>query len=350
MAEVARHWAEVGLEVTVRTSHAAGATRTERRDGYRVIRRAGRYAVFPDVAVHEVLRRHGPIDAIVEAWNGVPFLTPLWFRGPRVVLLHHVHQRMWDLVLPPRLAGLGRFVEARLAPPVYRGSSVVTLSSSSRREIIEVLGLDPAHVGLAPPGIDARFRPDTAVGRSPVPLVVAVGRLMPAKRFDELIRIAAEVRSDVPDLSLVIAGEGYERARLEGLVADLGAQAWVELPGRVSDEELVDLYRRSWAVAATSLAEGWGMTLTEAAACGTPAVATRIAGHLDSVAHGTSGLLAGDDRELADHLRRILSDADLRAELSSGALDHAATFTWDATAAGVLAPLVDQAAGRVRAR
>ena len=348
MAEVASRWAEAGLDVTLRTSHAAGATRTERRDGYRVIRRAGRYSVFPDVAVHEVLRRHGPVDAVVEAWNGVPFLTPLWFRGPRAVLLHHVHQNMWDLVLPPRLAGAGKLVEARLAPPVYRRSPIVTLSRSSQREITQILGLRPELVTVAPPGIDERFTPDPGVARSPHPLVVAVGRLMPAKRFDHLVRIAAEVRSDVPGLELVIAGEGYERGPLEDLVRHLGAEGWVRLPGRISDDDLVALYRRAWVVAATSMAEGWGMTLTEAAACGTPAVATRIAGHLDSVAEGRSGLLADDDRALADDLRAVLCDAELRHRLSEGARRHAAAFTWDATAVGVFEPLAAQAAGRRR--
>ena len=350
MAEVARRWAEAGLDVTMRTSHAAGATRTEHRDGYRVIRRAGRYSVFPDAAAHEVLRRHGPVDAVVEAWNGVPFLTPLWFRGPRVVLLHHVHQNMWDLVLPPRLAGVGKAVEARLAPPIYRRSPIVTLSTSSQREITEILGLPSDHVTVAPPGIDDRFGPDPAVPLSPHPLVVAVGRLMPSKRFDHLIRIAAEVRRHVPDLELVIAGEGYERGPLERLIRSLDADGWIHLPGRISDEALVELYRRAWVVAATSMAEGWGMTLTEAAACGTPAVATRIAGHLDSVHEGHSGLLADDERGLTEDLRAVLTDADLRLRLSEGARKHAATFTWDATATGVFAPLAARAAGRRRRR
>ncbi len=62
-------------------------------------------------------------------------------------------------------------------------------------------------------------------------------------------------------------------------------------PGHVSDEELLDLYRSAWVVASASAREGWGMTITEAGACGTPAVATRIAGHTDAVVHEHSGLL-----------------------------------------------------------
>src|SRR5690606_37423452 len=124
--------------------------------------------------------------------------------------------------------------------------------------------------------------------RSVRPMVVAVGRLMPSKRYDSLIRIAHRVRADVHDLELVIVGEGYEADNLRNLVAELDASSWVRFAGRVSDDDLVSLYQSAWVVASASVSEGWGMTLTEAAACGTPAVATDIAGHRDAVEHGVS--------------------------------------------------------------
>ena len=66
---------------------------------------------------------------------------------------------------------------------------------------------------------------------------------------------------------------------------------WIELVGRLSEDELLDVYRRAWVLVSTSQREGWGMTITEAAACGTPAVVTRIAGHSDAVVHGVTGIL-----------------------------------------------------------
>ena len=166
---------------------------------------------------------------------------------------------------------------------------------------------------------------------------------MAPKRFDELIRIVHSIRDRHPDVQLVIVGDGYERLALEELIADLDAGSWVRLAGHVSDEELLDLYRQAWLVASASIAEGWGMTLTEAAACGTPAVATRINGHTDSVLDGRSGLLADDSRELAQKIDLVLSDDDLRAGSAHGALECAASLTWDATALGVLTPLADEA-------
>jgi glycosyltransferase involved in cell wall biosynthesis len=174
-------------------------------------------------------------------------------------------------------------------------------------------------------------------------LVVAVGRLVPVKRFDALLRALTKVKVDHPALEAVIIGEGYERPALEALRDELGATDWVRLAGRVSDEELVAWYRRAWVVASSSQREGWGMTLTEAAACGTPAVATDIAGHADAVVNGESGLLVDDVGQLPDALGRVLGDEVLRSRLSKGAIARARWFTWDATARRALEALAGEA-------
>jgi glycosyltransferase involved in cell wall biosynthesis len=339
---VASLWAAAGLDVTFRTSAVPGGARALTRDGYRVVRQAGRYAVFPGAAWEGLRMGYRPGDALVEVWNGMPFLSPLWYRGPRIVFLHHVHAEMWGMVLPPTLARLGDTFERRVAPPMYRRSRIVTLSESSRREIIDMLGFRPEQISVAPPGIDARF----SVGgrRSPTPLVVAVGRLVPVKRFDVLIRSLAKVKSDHPDLEAVIVGEGYERPRLEQLREELGATDWVRLPGHASDDDVLSWYRSAWVVASSSQREGWGMTLTEAAACGTPAVATAIAGHADAVVDGESGILVEDAADLPMALSRVLGDEVLRNRLSKGALARSRWFTWEATARRALEVLAAQAA------
>lgn len=339
---VASRWAAAGLDVELRTSGVPGRSIVTHRDGYRVVRRSGRYAVFPHVMWQGACAEQQRGEGLVEIWNGMPFFSPIWFRGPRIVFLHHVHAEMWGMTLPGWLARIGETVERWLAPPLYRSSRIVTLSESSRQEIISMLGMRSSRVTVAPPGVERRFRPGGE--RSPVPLVVAVGRLVPVKRFDLLIHMLARARQKCPELQAVIIGEGYERPRLEALRSTYDAESWLELPGRLEDEEVTDWYRRAWVVASTSKREGWGMTLTEAAACGTPAVATRIAGHEDAVAPGVSGILTSDREEFADALIRVLGDPQLRERLSAGALGHAQEFTWEATAYKTFSALADEAA------
>lgn len=337
---VAALWGQAGIEVTMRTSFAAGHPSVVWRDGYRVIRKAGRYLVFPRAVLSELMGWHGERDALVEIWNGMPWFSPVWARGPRVAWLHHWHSSMWHMTLPPRLARTGAFIEARIAPPLYRRTPVVTLSESSKQELVAHLGFKRSRVAVVPPGIDARFTPGGV--RSATPYVVAVGRLVPVKRFHLLIDALVRAKERVPALRAAIVGDGYEREALERRVRDAAADDWLELPGRLTDEALVDAYRQAWLVASASAHEGWGMTITEAAACGTPAVATRIAGHADAIVHDRTGVLVDDAGELAGAITDLLLDDARRDRLATGALDHAARFTWATTAYGTLEVLARQ--------
>jgi glycosyltransferase involved in cell wall biosynthesis len=347
-ANVARLWAEAGLDVTIRTSYAQGQPKTVVRDGYRVVRKAGRYLVFPRSVAAELAGRMGPRDALVEYWNGMPFFSPIWERNPSIIVLHHVHAEMWKMVLGddnPKLAAAGEYLERAMAPLLYRRSRIVTLSESSKTDIIEQLRLKPERVDICLPGLDPRFSPGGE--KADKPLVVAVGRLVPVKRYDLLLAACQEARAQVPDLELVIVGDGYERPALTELVRDLDAESWVTFAGFLRDAEVVDLYRRAWVVASASAREGWGMALTEAAACGTPAVATRIPGHTDAVRHGSSGLLTDETASgIASGLVEVLSDHRRRAELTKGALARAAELSWENTATGMMRALAGEALRR----
>jgi glycosyltransferase involved in cell wall biosynthesis len=147
-----------------------------------------------------------------------------------------------------------------------------------------------------------------------------------------------------PDLQAVIAGEGYMRTQIVEALRANGAEDWIQLPGRLTDDELVDLYRRAWVLVSASAREGWGMTITEAGACGTPAVATKVVGQVDTVDSGVTGLLAADREELVGALDTVLSDDGLRSKLSKGALASASCLTWDATARQTLQVLAAEVA------
>lgn len=330
-----RRWQEAGLSVLHRTSMARGRPAVDQRHGYDVVRRGGRLTVFPRVAVAETLRRMGPFDALVEIWNGVPWMSPVWCRRPRLLVYHHVHGPMWDQLFPKPVATLGRLVEMRLAPPWYRRTPTVTLSQDSFDEMV-ALGWKPEHLSIAPAGVDPMFSP---LGpRTEHPSVVAVGRLAPVKRFDLLIEQFARTRRILPDAVLTIVGEGPERTRLERRIADLGARDWIRLVGRVPTEELLALYRRSWLITSASLTEGWGLTLTEAAGCGTPAVASDVPGHRSSVRAGLTGNLVAVN-ELGSALAELLGDEERRRVMSDQAVQWARSLSWDRLAEQVLQPL-----------
>jgi glycosyltransferase involved in cell wall biosynthesis len=116
------------------------------------------------------------------------------------------------------------------------------------------------------------------------------------------------------------------------------AASWITLAGHQPREGLLALYQRSWLVSSASLAEGWGLTLTEAAACGVPAVATNISGHRCSVVPGVTGHLA-ELPALGDAIADALIDHSRRREMGDAALKRAQTLTWDSSALGVIKEL-----------
>ncbi len=336
--EFMRRWAAAGLDITHRTSAAVGQQAVTTRSGYQIIRRGSRYSAFPRAVGSELIHGMGRYDALVEVWNGVPWMSPVWCHKPRLTFLHHVHGPMWDQLLPKPLAGMGRALEARFAPPFYRRTLTLTPSESTRLDLLG-LGFRPDRVIAVNNGVDEVFHPGGE--RSESPLVVCVGRLAPVKRQDELIEAAVIARRRVPNLQLMIAGDGPLRPALEARIAAHGAQDWITLVGRLSHVELLDVYQRAWLVSSASLVEGWGLTITEAAACGTPAVATDVSGHRSSIVHGVTGVLTPLDK-LGDTLADVLLDPDRHAQLGAAALARARTLTWDASAQGILAGLHGQ--------
>ncbi len=338
-------WAAAGLQIVHRTSTHDEPREFDRR-GYRVVQRGGRYGVFARVIISRLLRRRPRGTAVVETWNGVPWLSPLWRADARVVYLHHIHEDMWGESLPSLLAPLGRLVETRVAPLFYRRTRVATLAPTTRGRLLE-LGFRPERVRVIEPAIDASFREDGSP-KSADPLVVAVGRLAPVKRFAELVNTFRDVVAAHPSARLVIVGDGPERDRLVTAIADNGLADHVELAGRIPHDALVRLYRRAWLVTSASHSEGWGLTITEAGACGTPAVVTDNDGHRVAVVDGVTGVVVPQPGDLGPAIAKVLGDADLRSRLSHAALEHNTLFRWERTATLGLEMLVEAARERRR--
>jgi glycosyltransferase involved in cell wall biosynthesis len=246
---------------------------------------------------------------------------------------------MWNESLPRLLAPIARWVEIWLAPKFYRHTRIATLATTTRDELIS-RGYRANHVVVAEPGIDPRYCPRSNT-KTPSPTLLAVGRLAPVKRFPLLLETFAEVLRSFPDAHLTIAGDGPDKDVLLHAIERLHLTGHVTLAGRVSDEELLELYQSSWLLVSASHSEGWGMTITEAAACGTPCVVTANHGHCAAATHNVTGLIVEDDTELSAAMIRVLTDDALRNTLTHGALTHAAKFQWDRTATILLQTLVD---------
>jgi glycosyltransferase involved in cell wall biosynthesis len=240
--------------------------------------------------------------------------------------------------MPALRARVGWWVESRVAPRVQRRARYVAVSEATRRELVG-LGVRPDAVAVVHNGMDAPG-PAEAVPRTPFPSFCVLGRLVPHKRVELALEATARIRPHLPELKVLVVGQGYWEPRLREAVDRLGLQDAVELLGWVDEATKRRVLASSWALAMPSVKEGWGLAVLEAAASGTPTVAFRAAGGLrESVLHGTTGLLADDLDEFTRHLAWVLLNRHLRERLGEAARAHAARFTWPQAVAGFAAVL-----------
>jgi glycosyltransferase involved in cell wall biosynthesis len=163
--------------------------------------------------------------------------------------------------------------------------------------------------------------------------LVAIGRLTPSKRFDQAITALALLRDTHPDARLDIVGTGPEHDRLAGMITGLGLTGHVTLHGRIDDAARDRLLADADAVVGTSVREGWGLTVTEAALVGTPAVVYDIPGFRDAVIDGRTGVVTSKTpAALAQGVRDLLADRPRYSRIAEAARRRARAFTWTATA------------------
>jgi glycosyltransferase involved in cell wall biosynthesis len=345
--QVAARLAAEGRRVTIFCGAYEGSVRDEEVDGVRFVRRGSWRTVYLWAGLYHLLGRFGPHDVVVDVQNAMPFFSPMYCGRPVVVLVHHVHRLQWGMFFGRRTARMGWWVESRLSPWLYRRATYMAVSEATKADLV-ALGVAPERIEVVRNG-----SPDVAVSseRAPEPTVAFLGRLVPHKRIELLMRAAADLRGRFPGLQVRVAGRGAWEPRLRGVARDLGVEDLVSFEGFVPEEAKLEWLAESWVLAMPSVAEGWGLAVVEAAVAGTPAVAFRTGGLVESIADGETGLLADDYGGFVTALATVLSDAGLRDRMGLAARRRALAFRWEDTVATV-STVLDRATepGRVPQR
>lgn len=321
--------------------------REERVDGIDVRRHGNRhsFAWRGLRAVSRAARSFVP-DVIVDDINKLPLFTPLVTDRPVYAIVPHLfgtaafQEAAWPVAATVFAAEL-------LIPKVYRRAWFHAISDSTRDDLIR-RGVARDRIAVVYPGVDTRhFAPDAMVPRCDPARFVYIGRLKRYKGVEILIHALAIARRTRPELSVDIAGTGDDRHRLEALANSLGQRAAVRFHGFVDDATRLRLLREAVANVFPSPKEGWGITVMEAAACGTPSLASNSPGLCDSVRDGQTGVLVphGDAPRLAEEMLRLAGDRALVDRLGRAARAWAEQLTWDAAAEVVEQHLLNLTAG-----
>ncbi|HEX7158326.1 MAG TPA: glycosyltransferase family 4 protein [Edaphobacter sp.] len=325
--EIARRLVQQGHEVEWFSAAFPGGAPEETLDGVRIIRKGRQWTVH--LAAYRRYRRviSKQFDVVVDEVNTIPFFTPLWAGIPSIMFIHQLAREVWWYESPFPINAIGYLAEPFYLR-LYQKVPVVTVSQSTKDDLSK-LGFQ-GHITIIPEGIEP-------VGELPAikcmePTFLYVGRMAPSKRIGDILEAMAQFRKEAGQGSLWLVGGGSERYR-ESLVRharQLGIADNVRFCGRVSLGEKHRLMAQAHALLLTSVREGWGLVVTEANACGTPAIVYDVPGLRDSVRHLQTGLVVHQTpAALADGMLQLTHDPGLYRRLREQAQGWSKTFTYE---------------------
>jgi glycosyltransferase involved in cell wall biosynthesis len=324
--EVARALIARGHEVTLFAAAVDGRPPSEVVGGVQIVRRGGRLGVYREARRFWSAQAGDSFDVVIDEINTRPFMTPRWVQDtPVVALIHQLAREIWFYETPFPVAVAGRYLLEPWWLRSYVNTPTLTVSESSAESLRRYHGW--RDVTVVPEGHTPHEVP--AVPKEREPTMIFLGRLVAMKRPQETIEAFRSVTERFSSARLWLIGDGPLLARLRE-----AAPAGVEFLGRLDHDDVIDRLTRAHVVVATSVREGWGLSVSEAALCGTPAVGYGVPGLVDSIRASGGELTEPHPSALADALIRFLSgELELRPRVS--------TVPWPEVADAVEARLID---------
>lgn len=333
--EFARRLSLLGHDVTWYARSFPGGKREEQIDRIRVVRRGGVISTYFHAPLFYFRAGTRP-DIVLDMVNTVCWQASIFARNKTIGYVNQLAGPVFSYHLRWPISRLA-YVAEKYQYLSYRHCKMLCYSNSTRNDLLK-LGIRPENIHQFSLGLDhTRYHPGTE--KSVFPLFITVSRLVKMKRTYLAVMAMKLVLDNQPDAKLVIIGSGPEEPRLRRLIYRLGISDAVEIVGegafylsKTEGDLKVELMQRAWAHILLSVKEGWGMVVTESAACGTPSIVTDVSGLRDSVHHGETGLLLPGNPSLEDiagAMLKIAQHDELRQKLSAGAEQWARKFNWD---------------------
>lgn len=320
--EVLRRFVADGHTVTLFSAKTRNQARTETIDGVHHVRAGGRLGVYRAArAWYRSVGSDEGYDVVIDQINTRPFNCQAWVDdAPVVGFAHQIAKEVWFAEFPLPVAMAGRYVLEPRWLKQLRHLPTLTVSPSSRQSLLDA-GLQK--VAIVPEGVDQPFQ--LGVLKEETPTAIFVGRLAANKRPDHAVQAVGLARRVIPDLQIWVVGEGPLADRLQDLDG-------VTLFGRVSQIEKLSLMGRAHVLLTTSVREGWGLVVDEAASVGTLAIGYDVPGLRDSVGATAGFLVQPRPEAMADELIRRLPGIVLAGARAPATPLASGAVSWDQVA------------------
>jgi glycosyltransferase involved in cell wall biosynthesis len=311
-SELCKRLVKEGHEVTLVTALYPGANQKDTIDGYDVVRVGGRFSVY--FKAYQYIKQHlvdWP-DFVVEEINTIPFFSKRYLgHKQRLLFFHMLCREIWFYQLPLPASLIGYILE-----PLYlkflSSERAIAMSESTKQDLIRH-GFKPSNITLISEGI--QLEPVTSLDEATkydTPTIVSLGSIRPMKRTLDQVRAFELAKQSLPSLKMKIAGDasGAYGKKVLTTIAQSPYKNDIEYLGRISADEKSQLLQKSHLITVTSIKEGWGLIVTEAASQGTPAAVYDVDGLRDSVLHDKTGAVCARNTpaQLASNIVALLSN------------------------------------------
>ncbi len=326
-----------GHSVTMLTCGYKNAKPEEQVGNIRTIRiGSNRYTHPMQALMYFVRHMRNSFDVIIEEVNGgAPYFSVFFDRKAKSFLFYHQLARQnWFFETKPPLSYFGYYAMEPAAQRLLSRSKtpVITVSESTRQDLAK-FGFQPQNTHIISEGIEISPAENLEkLKKYRLPTMLSLGNIRPMKRTMDQIKAFERAKRSIPDLRLKIVGEatGKYGQQVMAAVKNSKYAKDIEYLGRVSRWEKQLLMRRSHVICVTSVKEGWGLIVTEAASQGTPAVVYNIDGLRDSVRHNQTGIVTPPRPvALADGIINLLNDRQRYDRLRTNAWKWSKSITFD---------------------
>lgn len=311
-SELCKRLVKAGHEVTLVTALYPGAAHKDVIDGYDVVRVGGRFSVY--FRAYQYIKQHlsdWP-DFVVEEINTIPFCSKLYLpHKQRLLFFHMLCREIWFYQLPLPASLVGYILE-----PLYlrflSSERAIAMSESTKRDLMRN-GFKAENISLISEGIQLEPIGELdSTTKYNQPTIVSLGSIRPMKRTLDQVRAFEIAKRSMPALQMKIAGDasGAYGKKVLAAIADSPYKKDIEYLGRISSDEKSELLQKAHLITVTSIKEGWGLIVTEAASQGTPAAVYNVDGLRDSVQHDRTGAVCvrNTPAHLAVNIVTLLSD------------------------------------------
>jgi glycosyltransferase involved in cell wall biosynthesis len=328
ITKVAQALRDHGYEVTFFTERYEGSKEEEIVDGITYMRKGNAVTLhlyFPKYFKKNLKQN---CDVLIENFNAVPFGIPK-LHDNHLTVIHHVQNPEWSNLLGNFFgSAVAKYFTKKLVKTYSGSKKIVTVSPSSKKELIK-LGFKDENIkiiynGIEVPIVESIDKPKDKIN------ILSIGRIKATKHIEEAIEMLKHsLEKGIRNIHLDIAGKGDDEDRLKDLVKEYNLQDHVKFWGFVSEEQKIKLLQNAHLHVQFSRKEGWGITVIEAAASGTPTICYRVPGLIDSVKDSTGYFV---DDKLIDTwnlvMNDIMNDSDNYRDKQKESIIWAQNFEW----------------------